>query len=67
MGFLRFCGLGFDKRKNKAMLENKTCARRYDREFKQNAVALVLDGRSPGEVSWDLGVSIWSLRVHFEF
>jgi len=34
--------------------------RRYDREFKQKAVALVQGGRSQGEVSRDLGVSIWS-------
>ena len=47
---------------DKAMNDNKTCGRRYDREFKQNAVALVFDGRSPVEVSRDLGVSIWSLR-----
>ena len=36
-------------------------ARRYDREFKENAVALVLGGRSQSEVSRDLGVSSWSL------
>ena len=35
--------------------------RRYDREFKEKAVALVLSGRSQGEVSGDLGVSAWSL------
>ena len=35
--------------------------RRYDREFKEKAVALVLSGRSQGEVSRDLGVSAWSL------
>ena len=35
--------------------------RRYDREFKEKAVALVLAGRSQGEVSRDLGVSPWSL------
>ena len=35
--------------------------RRYDREFKEKAVALVLAGRSQGEVSRDLGVSAWSL------
>ena len=40
---------------------NSKFARRYDREFKQNAVALVLKGRSQGEVSRDLGVSAWSL------
>jgi len=35
--------------------------RRYDREFKEKAVALVQGGRSQGEVSRDLGVSVWSL------
>ena len=35
--------------------------RRYDRAFKEKAVALVLGGRSQGEVSRDLGVSAWSL------
>ena len=60
--FLRFCGLGFYERKNKAtMPDKKRCGRGYDREFKQNAVALVLNGRSQSEVSRDLGVSLWSL------
>lgn len=36
-------------------------ARRYDRDFKQNAVALVQSGRSVSEVARDLGVSHWSL------
>ena len=35
--------------------------RRYDREFKEKAIALVLSGRSQGEVSRDLGISAWSL------
>jgi transposase-like protein len=35
--------------------------RRYDRQFKENAVALVMSGRSQSEVSRDLGVSLWSL------
>ena len=35
--------------------------RRYDREFKENAVALVRSGRSKTEVARDLGVSMWSL------
>jgi transposase-like protein len=35
--------------------------RRYDREFKENAVALVRGGRSVTEVARDLGVSMWSL------
>ena len=36
-------------------------ARRYDAEFKQNAVALVQSGRSIAEVCRDLGCSSWSL------
>ena len=44
------------------MQENKRFARRYDREFKQSAVALVQSGRSIKEVARDLGVSGWSLR-----
>ena len=39
----------------------KKCARRYDREFKQDAVALVRSGRTITEVARDLGVSHWSL------
>ena len=35
--------------------------RRYDREFKDNAVALVRGGRTITEVARDLGVSKWSL------
>ena len=37
-------------------------ARRYDAEFKRNAVALVQSGRSSTQVARDLGVSSWSLR-----
>ena len=36
-------------------------ARRYDAEFKRNAVALVQSGRSLGEVCRDLGCPSWSL------
>jgi len=43
------------------MSEISKFGRRYDREFKAKAVALVLNGRSQGEVSRDLGVSAWSL------
>ena len=43
------------------MSEISKFGRRYDREFKQKAVALVLGGRRQGEVSRDLGVSAWSL------
>jgi transposase len=35
--------------------------RRYDAEFKQNAVALVRSGRTIREVARDLGCSAWSL------
>jgi len=44
------------------MQNNNKVARRYDREFKQSAVALVQSGRSIKEVARDLGVSSWSLR-----
>jgi transposase len=44
------------------MQDNNKVARRYDREFKQSAVALVQSGRSINEVARDLGVSGWSLR-----
>jgi transposase-like protein len=37
-------------------------ARRYDREFKENAVALVESGRELKEVARDLGVPHWSLK-----
>jgi len=37
-------------------------ARRYDREFKENAVALVESGREVKEVARDLGISHWSLK-----
>ena len=43
------------------MSEISKFGRRYDREFKEKAIALVLGGRSQGEVSRDLGVSAWSL------
>ena len=37
-------------------------ARRYDRDFKESAVALVRSGRTIREVARDLGVSQWSLK-----
>jgi transposase len=37
-------------------------SRRYDREFKENAVALVESGRDIKEVARDLGISHWSLK-----
>ena len=36
--------------------------RRYDAEFKRNAVALVESGRTVVQVAGDLGVSGWTLR-----
>lgn len=38
-------------------------SRRYDAEFKENAVALVQSGRTLREVCRDLGCSTWSLRL----
>lgn len=35
--------------------------RRYDAEFKENAVNLVVNGRTVTEVARDLGCSTWSL------
>jgi transposase len=43
------------------METNSKFARRYDAEFKRNAVALVESGRSISEVCRDLGCSSWSL------
>lgn len=37
--------------------------RRYDAEFKENAVHLVKAGRSFQEVADDLGISSWSIRM----
>jgi len=44
-----------------AKYDTSKFARRYDAEFKENAVALVLNGRTVTEVARDLGCSIWSL------
>jgi transposase len=43
-------------------MDTKESGRRYDREFKESAVALVRSGRSATEVARDLGVSVWSLN-----
>ena len=43
------------------MKESNATGRRYDREFKQNAVELVRAGRTMSRVARDLGVSTWSL------
>ena len=45
------------------MNHSSKSGRRYDREFKTNAVALVQSGRTIIEVARDLGVSTWSLRL----
>jgi transposase-like protein len=37
-------------------------SRRYDKQFKEDAVALVKSGRTAVEVARDLGVSTWSVR-----
>jgi transposase-like protein len=42
-------------------MNSNRSGRRYDREFKNNAVALVREGRTITEVARDLGVSKWSL------
>ena len=42
-------------------MNSNSSGRRYDREFKNNAVALVRGGRTITEVARDLGVSKWSL------
>ena len=39
------------------MEKNEACGRRYDREFKDNAVGLVRGGKRTSQVSRDLGVS----------
>jgi transposase len=44
------------------MEQNSKRGRRYDADFKENAVALVQSGRKLVEVARDLGVSTWSLR-----
>ena len=44
------------------MPDYNKCGRRYDAEFKDNAVGLVQSGRSIREVAHDLGVTGWTLR-----
>lgn len=43
------------------MNEKSQTARRYDREFKESAVALVHGGRTVTSVARDLGITTWSL------
>ena len=45
------------------MNHNSKSGRRYERDFKTNAVGLVQNGRAITEVARDLGVSTWSLRL----
>ena len=47
--------------KEKTAVNRNRSGRRYDREFKNNAVALVHAGRMITEVARDPGVSKWSL------
>jgi transposase-like protein len=42
-------------------MNSSRSGRRYDREFKHNAVALVQSGRTITEVARNLGVSKWPL------
>lgn len=42
-------------------MERKSTGRRYDAEFKDNAVALVRSGRTISQVACDLGCGIWTL------
>ena len=44
------------------MTDPNKSGRRYDRQFKQDAVALVQSGKEIVQVARDLGVSVWSLR-----
>jgi Transposase len=55
--FPRFAGWAVIKERT-AMNRNRS-SRRYDREFRNNAVALVRGGHTIIEVALDLGVSKW--------
>jgi transposase len=56
-------GLGGCRKEPMQEYRRSQSGRRYDADFKENAVALVKAGRSFKEVANDLGVSSWSLRV----
>jgi transposase-like protein len=47
--------------KEKTAMNRNSSGRRYDREFKNNAVALVRGGRTITEVARDLGVQPFAL------
>ncbi|MEO7298317.1 MAG: hypothetical protein ABI042_07040, partial [Verrucomicrobiota bacterium] len=51
---LRFCGEGFGGVERTSMETKSKSSRRYDAEFKENAVALVQSGRTIRSVSTDL-------------
>jgi transposase len=42
-------------------MEKSKSGRRYDAEFKENAVALVRSGRKISHVARDLGVGVWTV------
>ena len=44
------------------MIDTSKSGRRYDRQFKEDAVALVRSGKGIVQVARDLGVTVWSLR-----
>jgi|SRR5579871_3704345 transposase-like protein len=43
-------------------VDNSKRGRRYDKQFKADAIALVQSGRTAVEVARDLGVSTWAVR-----
>lgn len=45
------------------MIDPTKAGRRYDRQFKDDAVGLVMSGKAIVDVARDLGVSVWSLRA----
>ena len=60
--FLRFCGMEYPRAKNIDMENLSKYGRRYDRAFKEDAVALVASGRPQREVARDLAIPVGSLN-----
>jgi transposase-like protein len=60
LAFLRFRGWDFWGKKGS--MDHSKRGRRYDKQFKADAAALVQSGRTAVEVARDLGVSTWSVR-----
>src|SRR4029079_18813652 len=60
--FLRFCGMEYPRAKNIDMENLSKYGRRYDRAFKEDAVALVASGRAQREVARDLAIPVGSLN-----